>query len=317
MKNRFLPLLLVSACLPFAAVAAEDAAPAASAIKKKAAHTNPVAAEKLTEYARTAILGEKLFKRSLGGVCVCASGDVVVAGDDLVVVFDAAGKEKARHKVGFGAGAVTAAKDGTLYVADPGAKRVVKLDADGKPSLVFSDGLKSATGLAMNGDVLLVADSSSGCVHKFGADAKSLGVLGRKEGARRGSISTCCGILDVSVNSKGEVLVAELGAHRVTVLDMDGKRLATWGREGDKPADFCGCCNPVSVCAAGDAVVVSEKSIPRVKVYSADGSKLQAVIGLKDFAQGCSELDLAVGADGRIYATDEVRKAVLVFSPVK
>lgn len=317
MNKPALSALISLACLPFALAAQTPEAPALrsvdlSAVAKPAAATPA----NLTAYAKSATLAEGLFKQSLGGICLDAKGNLVVGGDQLVVTFDTTGKEIARHKLDFTAGAVLAAGD-AIYVADNRGKRVVKLGADGKVAQTLSDNLRSATGLAMHGDILLVADSSGGCVHKFGKDGKALGTIARKAGARRGNIATCCGILDVSVNEKGDILVAELGAHRVSVYNLEGTRTATWGKEGDRPEDFCGCCNPVSITSAKNAVVVSEKTIPRVKIYSADGSTLKAVIGLKDFAAGCSDLDLAAGADGRIYATDEVRRAVLVFSPAK
>lgn len=314
MNKSVLSALFTLACLPLG-MAATPVAPAAKSVDLTAAAAKTAAAN-LTAYTKTATIAEGLFKQSLGGICLDAKGNLVVGGDQLVVVFDTAGKEIARHQLDFMAGAVLAVKDG-IYVADNRGKRVVKLGADGKVTQTLSENLRSATGLALHGDTLLVADSSGGCVHKFAADGKALGTIARKAGARRGNIATCCGILDVSVNAKGEILVAELGAHRVSVYNMEGTRTTTWGKEGDKPEEFCGCCNPVSITAAKDAVIVSEKTIPRVKVYSADGATLKAVIGLKDFAAGCSDLDLAAGDDGRIYATDEVRRAVLVFAPAK
>jgi hypothetical protein len=59
--------------------------------------------------------------------------------------------------------------------------------------------------------------------------------------------------------------------------------------------------------------VTSEKGIPRVKVYRADGTFECVVAGAESFKNDEVGLDVAAARDGRIYVLDPADKTVRVF----
>ncbi len=193
------------------------------------------------------------------------------------------------------------------------------VDKDGKPAVLqtwqLDAAVKSVQSMKLAGGTLLLGESAPGrCIHKINAaDGKYLGKVACP-------ISTCCSILDFDVDGKGNVVVANLGQHRVSVapLDGDGKNVANWGAPGDAADKFCGCCNPVSVAVMADGkVVTSEKTITRIKVYSADGKTLLANVSAKDMGTACGSLGVAVDGKGNIYAVDSQSGSVRILSPGK
>ena len=112
----------------------------------------------------------------------------------------------------------------------------------------------------------------------------------------------------------GVVGVGNLGQHRVTICSSTGAVSSSWGASGDKPADFCGCCNPVSVAMTADGkVVTTEKTIPRVKVYGTGGRPLLAMSAAGLFPPSCGKLPVVTDADGTIYALDCSTGKIKVF----
>jgi hypothetical protein len=59
--------------------------------------------------------------------------------------------------------------------------------------------------------------------------------------------------------------------------------------------------------------VTSEKGLPRVKVYGADGKFAGVVAGFETFSPEVVGLDLAVDSKGRVYVLDPASKTVRVY----
>jgi hypothetical protein len=193
------------------------------------------------------------------------------------------------------------------------------VDKDGKPAVLqtwqLDKAVKAVHSMKLAGGTLLIGESAPGrCIHKINAaDGKYLGKVVCP-------ISTCCGILDFDVDGKGNVVVANLGQHRVSVTDIngDGKSIVNWGASGDAADKFCGCCNPVSVAVLPDGkIVTSEKTITRIKVYSADGKTLLANVSAKEMGTACGALGVAVDGKGNIYAVDSQSSSVRILTPGK
>jgi sugar lactone lactonase YvrE len=113
---------------------------------------------------------------------------------------------------------------GQIYVADAGNKRIVKFDADGKYLAEWGGGGKepgkfaTAHGLAIDSkDRIYVADRGNNRVQVFSNDGKFL--------AEWKAAGNPFGLL---VTSEG-LIVADGDAHRLTLLDLDGKLLGAWG----------------------------------------------------------------------------------------
>ena len=283
----------------------------------------PAAKSKLLEYKKSLVLGKGDFRAGLGGVCVDDKDNIYAAGANLLKVYDPSGKELRSIKLDIRASGVAVDEKGDIFVCGiAGGARVartpvvVKYDASGEEKARWAENLKDPSGIAVYKDFVLVADSQAAAIHKFDTSGKFVADIGTRPGGKRGMFSTCCGILDFGVDSSGNLHVGDLGGHRVITYSLDGKRGDFWGKHGDGEEDFCGCCNPVSVAVAKNGVVVTaEKTIPRVKVYSAGGKKLLAVVGLKDFDKNCGSIDLAIDSKMRILAVDDGANCVLVFAP--
>ena len=247
-----------------------------------------------------------------------------LAASGSVKMFAPDGTFQKQWRVGNAATGLAVDAAGVIYAA--GAKEgngcvVEKLMVadDGKvtrANWALGKAVRSVSSMRLYKELLLVADSAACCIHKISAaDGKYLGKLGvRNAGDNELSISTCCGILGFDVTAAGRLFIGNLGQHRVTACELDGSQKSHWGQPSDKPEDFCGCCNPVCVAVMPDGkVVTSEKTIPRLKVYTADG-KMLALIGAEEFAKGCSDLALAVDGKGVIYAADGESKSIKVFA---
>jgi hypothetical protein len=62
------------------------------------------------------------------------------------------------------------------------------------------------------------------------------------------------------------------GARRIEAFTLDGDLLGHWGEASSRIEGFFGCCNPSHLAVLADGrFVTSEKGVPRVKIYSAQG----------------------------------------------
>lgn len=277
--------------------------------------------DKLPVLERTAVLGQGKLG-SVGGISVTPSDDLLVSGGSQILVFGPDGKEKSPIATGFPCGCIQAAQDGTIYVAS--GNSVKQIDATGKVLLEMSNpAIKGITGLTCTKDnTVVVGDASSRCFHKFAKDGKYAGTIGKPASGKKavmGGLRVCCGILDGTIDKDGDLLVAELGGFRVAKFDVSsGKAGKSFGRCGDSPDEFCGCCNPVSVTVAPDGrFVTSEKQIPRLKIYNAAGTRVEGIAKLEGFNPSCGKIDLAVGKNGKIYVLNEGSRQVEVFAEAK
>ena len=113
---------------------------------------------------------------------------------------------------------------GLIYVADAGNKRIAKFDADGKYLAEWGKGGKepgqfaTAHGLAIDSkDRIYVADRGNNRVQVFNTEGQFQ--------AARTEAGNPFGLL---VTGEG-LIVADGDAHRLTLLDFEGKSLGAWG----------------------------------------------------------------------------------------
>ncbi len=276
--------------------------------------------------------GESLAQgdfRYIGGVYVDAKDRVYVAGDKQVAVYDAkGGKALQKWTVPLTrVEAVAVDKAGYVFVAGMGEgnkPQIVKLASDGSGKVQAQWGeagsgpgqIAGMCGLGVTDQHVLLGDSRNRCVHRYDKDGKFVDDLGKRTSNKMAGFSTCCGILDFGTDAAGNVYVGNLGAHRVEVLNAKGQPVSHWGQSGDGPKDFCGCCNPVSVTVAPNGVVfTSEKTIPRIKAFSAKEHKLLAVFGEGEFGASCARLDIAVDSKLNVYGVDATKGCIRVYHP--
>ena len=79
----------------------------------------------------------------------------------------------------------------------------------------------------------------------------------------------------VVVNKKGEIIIAENGAHRISVYSQAGEKLRSFGSNGSGQGQFCG---PRGVAVDDDDnILVTDTENNRIQKFTADGTFITAV----------------------------------------
>jgi hypothetical protein len=185
----------------------------------------------------------------------------------------------------------------------PNGVNVMVYDVNGKHLRNFKAAdMISSTGAKVSGNKLVLADTREAFLGIY--DAQSGKLLSKMENMR-----PCCNILDIDINEKNEIIVADLGAFRVRSFDMEGNTILSFGNRGRELMDFHGCCNPVSVASLSTgAIVTVEKDPTRVKVFSKDGAK--AISGIEELVQGCLHIPMAVDGNDNLYLASQKKGIV-------
>jgi len=153
--------------------------------------------------------------------------------------------------------------------------------------------LKSVTGAKVINNKLLIADFNSRSIFIYDLTA------GKIE-SKINDLRACCKILDFGLNSKNEILVANLGAFRVQSYDYSGKIKYAFGKRGQAINDFHGCCNPVNVSSlTNGAIVTVEKDPTRIKIYSKSGAR--QIEGIQELVKGCKYIPMTSDSKNNIY----------------
>lgn len=223
---------------------------------------------------------------------------------DAIVGLDPANepaREAPRHPV-----SVALLASGELYVADPDAPGVFRVELDGDFSPVRCTGRTwvSPTALAFAfGGMLVVADAGAGAVILVGD---------------RGSCTSIgAGMLErpTGIASAGDLLyVVDPPRHAVVAFSRDGSIRYRFGERGtgDGQLSF-----PTAIATAnGGELLVADTLNFRVGRFSSDGHWLGA-FGSPGDAGGsfARPKGVAVANDGRIFVTDAQRDTVIVFAP--
>jgi len=174
---------------------------------------------------------------------------------ELLAQFGSEGREPGQFLYPVGI-AVTA--EGTIYVSEYGGNdRIQVFTPEGKLLRAwgtYGEGpgeFKRPQGIALGNDRLYVADAANHRVQVFSLDGK---LTGAWEDLKYP--------YSVSVDARGDVLVAEYGRHRVTKFRPDGTRAGSAGKAGRGPGDLN---TPWGVVAAGDAIYVLDSGNHRVQ----------------------------------------------------
>lgn len=188
-----------------------------------------------------------------------------------------------------------------LLVTDPGAGRILRL-GPGRRVLSSPPGeLRSPMAVTPCRGGIVVADSRAGLVALLGPDLKFRARLA--EGLERPSGVACVG---------ERVFVVETGAHRVVVLEPDGRR-SSIGRRGDQPGEFN---FPAAIVAHGASVWVGDTLNFRVqRLDAASGAVLAAFGRLGDAPGELPRLKgIAVDGAGRLWIADALLDRVSIFT---
>ena len=212
--------------------------------------------------------------------------------------------------------------DGTLYVADNTAKRVVVFTEDGKylRAIGGSELLRRPTGVAISpdGKMLYVidtggVDSSSHHMHIFDALSgeliKTVGSRGKEEGQFNLP-------LQAVADANGTVYVVDGGNFRIQSFDRDGNFKSSFGGIGRQSGQFS---RPkgIAVDPQGNIYVV-DAAFGNFQIFDPSGQLLlfvgdRGTSGLP--AEYMLPAGVAVDEDGRVYMVDQFFKKVDIYRP--
>jgi len=180
------------------------------------------------------------------------------------------------------------------------------------------------TSIAMSEHDVFVADAGARVVLRCDVEGKILGRIGGRDEARHvPGIVIPSPYFDVAWGSDGLLRVANPGGHRIEAYTVDGDLEQAWGKGSLAIEGFCGCCNPANFAMFDDGrFVTAEKGLPRVKVYGADG-KFQCVVvppdALLPTATSPAEtrtehklkvVDVAVDREGRVLVLEPMSRTL-------
>ena len=117
-----------------------------------------------------------------------------------------------------------------------------------------------------------------------------------------------------SVDSSGNIYVADTENHQIQVFDVNGNFLRKWGGYGTEPGKFK---RPSGVHVSSDnKVYVSELEGDRVQVFDLLGKPLRAIGPFPNMqGQMGQATDVTTDSAGNIYVSDEQFHWIMVFSP--
>jgi len=250
-----------------------------------------------------------LALREPRAVAVNGDGPVVVVGDRVALVLDHAGEELRRIELTDEPRCVAVAD--AVYVGF--LNRIVVYGLDGAKKAEWETLGEQAylTGLAILDGEIFASDYGQRVVWRFDAAGKMRGRISSP--SKSDGFVFPSPTFDVTAGDD-RLWVINSGRHRVEQYSPEGQRGTVWGRSSMELDGFSGCCNPTHIALMPDGrFVTTEKGLPRVKVYAADGTFAALVAGSEQLGQDAGLLDVAVDGGGRILVLDAADRSVRVF----
>ena len=245
---------------------------------------------------------------------IAAEGDTVWVAGDMAVRSFRNGESVESLDVPGAAQALATTPDGTIYAALD--DRIVVV-AKGQTVEWESLGPRARlVHLVVAGSDVLAADAGNRQVLRFDREGKLRNRIGsRNPGVGYPGLVVPSPYLGMALLPSGELLVCNPGQHRLETHTLDGQLQDAIGKAGQGIADFCGCCNPMSVAVLpnGD-LVTAEKGIPRVKVLAPDGSLKTVVAPPQAFEVNTKGLEVVVQGT-QVLVLDPWEGKVRVFVP--
>jgi DNA-binding beta-propeller fold protein YncE len=215
------------------------------------------------------------------------------------------------------------APDGSIYIADTGNSRLVKLDSSGNFLKTMGgptgEDAQSPTpgrfnepwGVAVDrfGNIY-IADTWNHRIQKFDAEGNLLTVWG-EPGLPVDGQNHLWGPRGIAVSEDGRVYVTDTGNKRVVVFDSEGAFLFDFGKEGDGLLD-----EPVGLAFDSQGkIYVADTWKSRIAVFTLEGAFLTSwpVHGWRSISLD-NKPYLAVDTQDRIYITDPEGYRVVVFN---
>jgi hypothetical protein len=250
------------------------------------------------------------------GIAVDKAGRIYAAGDYAIRVFRANGAHELDFRTADRPYCVAVSDDGMIYAGMRDHVEVFGRNGARVAAWSSAGGRAYFTSIAVLGGNLWAADSGNRVVLRYSLSGKLATTIGAKDPARNApGLVAPSPYIDVAPLSSGAIWVSDPGRHQVELYAPDGQMKRSWGTASFAIDGFSGCCNPTGIALLpGGRFVTSEKGLPRVKVYGADGTFQCVVAGRESFAPDVAGLDLATDARGRVYVLDPSARSVRVFA---
>jgi hypothetical protein len=243
-------------------------------------------------------------------LAVTEDGQTVVAGDQVVLVLNGAGEEKQRIELDNKPLCVETDGD-RIYVGFLNHIEVYGRDGAKQTAWETLGEQAYLVGLAVLDGEVFATDYGQRVVWRFDASGRMLGRISRpspKDGFVFPSPT-----FDVAAGGDS-VWVINSGRRRVEQYSPAGKQGAVWGRSSMEIDGFSGCCNPTRIALMPDGrFVTTEKGLPRVKVYTAQGQFEALVAGSTQLGPDAGALDVAVDGAGRIVVLDAADRSLRIY----
>jgi hypothetical protein len=204
---------------------------------------------------------------------VTPDGQLLVASGNYVTAMTADGQRGLEIGLTAPARAITAVKDGTIYVGLRDHIEVFDVRGQRKATWDSPDKKTWLTGLAAGENDVFAADAGGRVILRYDRSGKVVKRIGEKDKERNipGFIIPSP-FFDVEIHRDGLLRVNNPGRHRVEAYTVDGDFEGAWGNPAMGITGFCGCCNPINLALLPDGKYITcEKGLPRVKIYSAAG----------------------------------------------
>ena len=116
----------------------------------------------------------------------------------------------------------------------------------------------------------------------------------------------------VAVNERNEIVVSEVGNHRIQVFSSDGTYLRSFGRKGDKQGEF-NCPRGIAFDIKNEMILVGDCFNHRVQLFSEQGEYLKQLSVKRNLDHQLIN-GLSVDCDGNIIVVDSRSKLVEIIS---
>jgi hypothetical protein len=217
---------------------------------------------------------------------------------------------------------------GQLYVGTKDSVQV--FDEDGQPIATWKDLGDDVliTSIALTYDNVFVADAGNRVIVRLTTDGNVVDRIGEEAdatGAAAGFVIPSP-YFDVVADPNDLLYVVNPGVRQIETYSLNGVLEAVWGAAGSDIAAFFGCCNPSHLALLPDGrFVTSEKGIPRIKVYRANGEFDCVVAGPEQLEVPATSLgdprdtdaelvfDVAVDGRGQVLVLDRRSNSIRVF----
>ena len=232
-------------------------------------------------------------------------GRMVVAGEGMLSVFDAAGRVTDSFAVGPDVRDLCV-RDGEIHVLYPARIEVFAPSGETLRAWDACSDNADYCALAVTEDSVFATDVFAKNICQYRRDGTLVRFIDSPDGFVIPSYTFA-----VAAAEDGGIFCSNPGRHRIEHYSSDGKFLGAFGQAGTQPGSFSGCCNPVhlTLSPAGE-IITSEKGIPRICCYSPRGEFRSTLLNRKALGGGYDAYEARIAADGRILVAGKAGLAV-------